>query len=655
MSNFFLDNDDLRFYVDHGIDWDALVGEVETDGDTFSETSEATDFYRDILELMGEFSASEIAPHAAEIDREEMRLVDGEVVVPPRLTTIFEKIREMELHGMCLPREMGGMNCPLLVYVLAAEILARGDVSVMTHHGFYGGIAMALMTYSALEGSTEFDPETMTLTHSRFSREIAEIMRGDAWGSMDITEPDAGSDMGALRSIAEQDDEGNWFLSGQKIFITSGHGKYHIVICRTAGSKADDERGDGLDGLSLFLAEAYRDDESGQRTRFATLERVEEKLGHHGSATVTVNFDRTPARLIGEVGEGFKMMLLLMNNARIAVGFEAIGLCEAAAAQAREYASVRQSMGKTIDRHEIIADYLDEMDTDIRGIRALAVKAAFNEELSNRRRIRARYLTADGSEPQAQLEAEVSELQWKSRKVTPLIKFISAEKAVEISRRTVQIHGGSGYMTEYGAEKLLRDAMVLPIYEGTSQIQALMATKDNLLGIARDPMEFLRSMVSQQVTSRIVSDPLARRTARIRRFAQEAQVNLMLRILGAKVSGLRGKPASQWKAVLSDWDPKRDFSPALLHAERLTWILADAAICEELQLQAHAHPHRRELLARYSERAEPRARQMLDTIRTTGARLLSHLGRSAPSGQLGEVPNQTEARRDALEPAAAAR
>ncbi len=230
-----------------------------------------------------------------------MHLKDGEAHFGPRLQGICDKISELGLHGLMIPRELGGMNAPVLVYFINAELLARADVSLMTHYGFHGGMAMAMLMLSALEGTTEFDPVTGQIKRTRFGKEIAEIASGKAWGSMDITEPDAGSDMAALRAVGEKDDRGRWTVSGQKIFITSGHGKYHFVIARTekAQAAAGDTSKTGLDGLSLFLVPAYREGPDGKRTRLATLDRVEEKLGHHGSATVAITFDRTPAELMG--------------------------------------------------------------------------------------------------------------------------------------------------------------------------------------------------------------------------------------------------------------------------------------------------------------------------------------------------------------------
>ncbi|MCA9713001.1 MAG: acyl-CoA dehydrogenase family protein, partial [Myxococcales bacterium] len=174
----------------------------------------------------------------------------------------------------------------------------------MTHYGFHLGIAMALLLFSVREGSTTFDRDARRIASTRWADAIEEIASGAAWGSMDITEPDAGSDMAALRTRAELGADGVWRVTGQKIFITSGHGKYHFVIARTDGAvpRQGMAPGEGLGGLSMFLVKAY-DDGPGGRVRHAQIAGVEEKMGHHASATATIVFEDTPAELVGEVGE----------------------------------------------------------------------------------------------------------------------------------------------------------------------------------------------------------------------------------------------------------------------------------------------------------------------------------------------------------------
>jgi 3-(methylthio)propanoyl-CoA dehydrogenase len=636
MASFYLDNDDLRFYLEESaLDWARLIEVTELGyraRDGFSSASEALGVYRDIASMVGELAAEVVAPRAPRIDREETKLEGGEAIPGAAMTEIFEQLKASELHKLCLPRELGGTNAPILLYFLAAEMLARGDVSVMTHHSFHGGMAMAMLVYSMHEGTTTIDTAGRTLEKTRFSEAIAEIASGEAWGCMDITEPNAGSDMAALRTVGEQDAAGRWFVTGQKIFITSGHGKYHFVVARTETPKAGDDDFAGLKGLSMFLVKAYEDRPDGTRKRIVTIDRVEEKLGHHGSVTAALSFDRAPAELIGRRGEGFKYMLTLMNNARLGVGFEGIGLAECALRMARAYASERRSMGKTIERHEMIADYLDEMETDILGLRALAVTAAFDEELSHKLGVFEPLLVADTTLDKDARRREATFHGQRARRATPLLKYLSAEKAVEIARRAVQIHGGVGYTRDYGAEKLLRDAMVLPIYEGTSQIQALMAMKDALTGIIKRPSAF--ALRTAEARWRAVSsrDPLERRVAKIQGLSLAAQQHLATRTAAGKLRGLRDVPVGEWRKKLTkSWDPKRDFALAMLHAERLTRLMADEMILEVLMEQASRHPARRSIVLRYLDRAEPRAHFLYEEITTRGDRILRSLHRTPPA------------------------
>lgn len=185
MANYFKDNDDLSWYFDRGIDWDTLARVTELDyraKDGPKNGAEAKELYREIAEMIGEFTANEIAPHAAEIDREGAKLVDGEAVLPRRMQEIFDKIRELDLHGLCLPRELGGMNCPLLLYFINSEVMGRADVSTMAHNSFHGGMAMAMLVFSIREGSTEIDEATGEIKSTRWRDRIEEIRTGRAWG-----------------------------------------------------------------------------------------------------------------------------------------------------------------------------------------------------------------------------------------------------------------------------------------------------------------------------------------------------------------------------------------------------------------------------------------------------------------------------------------
>lgn len=628
MSNFYEDNDDLQFQFERGLDWSALV-EVTEYGhrapDGFKAPEPALESYREVVRQFGALAAEVVAPLSVKLDRDEARLIDGEAVEPAATRTIFEALKEAEFHRLCLPRELGGLNAPMAVYFAGAELLARGDAATMTHFSFHGGMALAALAFSVNEGSTEFDLAKGAITKTRFAQEIEEISSGAAWGAMDITEPDAGSDMARLKAKGEQDEQGNWFVTGEKIFITSGHAKYHFVIARTEKAQDGDPFA-GLSGLSMFLVKAYEDVPGQGRVRAVSLDRLEDKLGHHGSVTATLTFDRAPAQLIGQRGEGFKYMLVLMNNARLGVGFESIGLMESAHRMASAYAAERQSMGKAIARHEMLADWLDELRTDLQGLRALAFRAALHEELSQKLFFAQRLGFAGAEADSKRLADELRRHKALARRYTPLLKFLASEKAVEAARRNVQVHGGSGYTREYGAEKLLRDSLVLPIYEGTSQIQALMAMKDVLGGITRAPRAFAAGLGRARWRAATERDPLARRVAKLQVTSLSAQQFLITRTATTKFKTLSAVPVRQWRAELTKrWDPKRDFALAMLHAERLARLLADEAIAEVLLDQARAFPERREVLERWLERAEVRAHSLHHEITTTGARILASL------------------------------
>ena len=629
MANFYKDNDDLRFYLEKYLDWAPIVRLTEGDyglEDGHQNLAEAMEFYSDILEMSGQFAGDDIAPHWEAFEKNPIELVNGEVIFPPVLQNIFDQLGELGMHGLCVPRELGGMNAPLLVYMANAEMFARADVGVMTHISFHCGIAMALLVYSIYEGTTEVDIDAKKFISTRFGDAIAEMCTGKAWGCMDITEPNAGSDMAALRTKAVQDEDGNWFLTGQKIFITSGNGKYHIVIARTEDQADPDDAFAGLGGLSLFLVKLYDDNPDGTKTWHGSVSRVEEKLGHKTSPTCAIEFENTPGELIGERGEGFKLMLILMNNARIGVTFEAIGISEAATRMAREYAEQRPSMGKTVDRHEMIADYLDEMETDIQAMRALAWHGAYYEELAQKTNIALQFGYAKDADKEAQMRRDLARYKAEARRVTPLGKYFGAEKAVEIAQRGIQIHGGVGYTKDYAAEKLLRDAMVLPIYEGTSQIQSLMVMKDAMGAIIKDPKAFLTDLAQSRWRSLSAKDQNERRVAALRYTSLKALRFLLTRTAAAKMNQVRKLPFAQWVNEFSkDWDPKRDFALAMLHAERLTRIITDATVAELFLEQATAHPEREEVLERWLHRAELRTRSLYDEITTTGDRILEKL------------------------------
>jgi len=623
-NNFFTDNEDLLFQFEQ-IDWKSLVELAEKPyprEESYGSPEEAKEFFRDMLTSMGEFVAEQIAPHAKELDAQHPEFVgDGEVKDPPRMAAIMKQLGELGAMSLAQPRRCGGMNTPILVGNILMEMMARADVSTMSHYGFHAGIAQALTMYSMEEGS--FEMEDGQVVKSRFDEQIAKMASGEEWGAMVLTEPGAGSDLAQIRAKAELQDDGSWRLTGQKIYITSGHGEHHIVIARSEPV----ETHPGLKGLSLFYVPAHVE-KDGKRVRNFEIGGIEHKMGQHSAVAATLNYEDSYAELIGKRGHGFLGMLLLMNNARIAVGFEALGIMENAYRQAVAYAEERVTMGKPIGKHEMIADYLDEMELVIAGLRAITFEAAFQEESSSRLKGILKTHPPGDEEERRRREKEMRRYKRRARHLTPLIKYVGGEECVRFSRMAMQIYGGLGYIVETGGEKLLRDALVIPVYEGTSQIQALMALKDNLGGVMRNPGKFFSDMATTKLDVVRARDPMDRLAAKLRAHQHSALQTIITNIAADKLGDLKGKPVLEWKAAFTqNWDPNKDFSFGLLHAERLTKILSWNAMAERLVAQAHEaegsdyEDERREIAIAFLERFEPKARGVLGEIEAQGGLL----------------------------------
>jgi alkylation response protein AidB-like acyl-CoA dehydrogenase len=620
LTNFYLDNEDLRFQVEQAFDWSELVALYErdfTDPDGFKTVDEAVEFYRDMLDLVGKFIATEVAPVVRKLDDHHPRLVDGEVVMSEEATKIFDGFRDMGLYSLNLPRALGGLNAPITIYFVISEMLGRADTALVSRYGMHVGIAMSLLAYSLKEGSVEHDGPLLLKT--RFDQAIAEIASGEQFGCMALTESNAGSDLGAIRARGVLGGDGIWRLTGQKIFITSGHGQHQLVLAKTEDSD------EGLKNLSLFWVrrKIQRD---GQAVNNVEIDRLEEKLGLHSSVTASLSYKDSEAELVGKPGQGFELMLMLMNNARLTVGFECIGLIEAAYRLAREFAAERLSMGRSIDQHEMIADYLEKMEVELKGLRALGFRATYLADLHNQLELRLQLAPPTNPEELRALQRRIKKLKWQVRELTPLIKFQASEKAIELSSLALQIHGGAGYTTDYLVEKYVRDAYVMTIYEGTSEIQSLMVLKDQLQSVMKDLPKFLRVSAQSRLQSLSARDPLKRKLASLQSKGYGAIRHILARIAKDKWSYVTDKKMVEWpSAFFKDWDAKRDFGFGLLHAKRLTRILSEITIAKVLVKQAERFPERRELAERFIDRATPVVNWMYDEIHNTGDSVLAGL------------------------------
>ncbi len=606
--NFFADNPDMQFHFRH-LPWQDLASVMSIPADELRSASE------EMLQALGEFVANEIAPYTHELDAQRPVIrPDGEVDDAPRMKTVINGLAKLGAMGLTMPKHIGGLGLPWVLSSALFEVLARADVAVMTYYGFCLGQAQVLFSQAIDAG--DFTVENGELKSTCFDAQMKPMAQGIEVGAMAITEPGAGSDVSKITTKAWQDDHGMWHVNGQKIWITCGNGEHHLVLARSEDTKTVH----GLDGLSLFYVPAHvtRD---GQRVRNIEVAGIEKKMGQHSMVTATINYNDSEATLLGKRGRGFQAMLMLMNDARIACGMQGLGLCEAALRMARDFANTRVTMGKPIAEHEIIADYLEDMDTRVSGLRAMTYWASFQEEMATRYRFLLRLFPPTDEQKKREMEKVQRKHRWKSRMLTPLVKYTGAELAVYVARMNMQIMGGVGYMSEYGAEKLLRDALVIPVYEGTSQIQALMAMKDHLKKALRNPALFLAGSAKARFDALRTTDVMESGLARVKAVYFSAIKTILTRIMADKLGDLKGKPIWHWRtAFFKSWDPAKDFSFGLLHAERFTRIAADMAAAKILVHQARNTaktpdgPWRRGIAERFLARAEPRCRGLLIEI-----------------------------------------
>lgn len=594
-ENFFTANADLRFTFERVVPWEEVVPAAEhgrRDGAGLATSAEAIELYREALTLVGQYAGSEIAARAGEVDRAGAAHHDGRTGLVAPLQANLDGLRELGVCGLSIPREYGGENFPFTVSSMALEILARACPTTMVQYAFFLSPAMMLLRFASEELKRRLLPRLAT---------------GQISGSVAMTEPQAGSDVGRIATTATPIDDG-WRLTGRKQFITNGLGEICIVLARS------EENSSGLTGLSLFLVERRRLHDGGPVDNYV-VERAEDKICLTASPTCGLAFDRSHAVLLGRRGEGWREILTFMNESRVAVGLQGVGTAQAALAEARAYAEERVQMGRPIARHPMIADMLLDMEASVAALRAVCYRATVLHDLTEGARIEAKQLP-EGDPRRTALEAAGAARVGALRELTPLVKWLGAEEVIRVCRMAMQIHGGYGVIKEYEIERIMRDSLILPIYEGTSQIQALMATKDLLRAALARPSILAGGTLSPTLAAARYPGELGR-LYRQARSALNASVRALLYDLlrqGGReglMGLLRGGSAI----------PEGDTAYALLHAERITAMLA--------------HLHAARLLAdqsrRYPERLPPalRAMRRADAVCAAGARQIRRGDRSA--------------------------
>jgi alkylation response protein AidB-like acyl-CoA dehydrogenase len=447
-------NDVVRLYFDELVDWDAYF--KWSKGPGVDVDAERAALFS-VVETAAQICA-EIEPGARAGWAETARLVDGEVVPPPHIVAAYERLRDAGLISFGVREEYGGFGLPVLVANVLLQMISRADAGLMTMIGLQAGVA---------EDIQEFASEELRQIY------LPRFASGEVMGAMDLTEPEAGSDLGRITTRATEKD-GRCGVTGSKIFITNGGSEIHLVLAR------DDDHFEASKGttrgLSLYIVPRTRPDGTRNGVRIS---RLEDKLGIHGSPTAAVEFEDALGFRIGKKGDGFKAMLRLMNNARLGVAAQAIGIGEAALHTALGYARERVQFDVPIADQPLMQDKLARMTLALEGGRALLYRAC---TLIDRNQAIERALARGDSKidesGRSAMQREHEQNQIRVRLLTPLAKYIATEAADEITRDAIQIHGGLGFMAESEVGKLHNDAIITTIYEGTSEIQVSFALKE---------------------------------------------------------------------------------------------------------------------------------------------------------------------------------
>ena len=447
MANFYLDNKDLQYHLSHPL----MKRIIELKERNFADakvydyapqdSEDALDSYRRVLEIVGDVCGEVIAPNAEGVDHEGPRVVNDHVEYASGTVRNIEALTEAGLGGMTLPRKYDGLNMPVTCFAMANEMVARADAGFENIWGLQ----------DCAETINEFATEEIK------QRFLPRVSAGETC-AMDLTEPDAGSDLGAVMLKATWDEAaGVWRLNGCKRFITNGDGDISLVLARTEEGTKDAR------GLSMLI---YDKRDGGVKVR-----RIENKLGIKGSPTCELVFNNAPAVLVGDRKMGLiKYVMSLMNAARLGIAAQSTGLSEAAYREALKYAQEREQFGKPIIKFAAVSEMLKNMEAKTIASRALLYETARFVDIYKQ----LTHISHDRS-----LEAEErAEMKFYNRLAdgfTPLAKMFASEYANEVAYDSIQIHGGSGYMKDYSCERLYRDARIMNIYEGTTQLQVVAA------------------------------------------------------------------------------------------------------------------------------------------------------------------------------------
>jgi alkylation response protein AidB-like acyl-CoA dehydrogenase len=573
-ENYFNANHDLTFYYERLIDWDRLVPLYATAEDA-QQPQQTAASWREALSVAGDFVGHQVSARAAEVDRLGTPH-KGDIRVSPPMADNLRGLADLGLIGLSVPREYGGEGMPFVTQGAMLEMLARADASTMVEYAFFTSPAAMVLRFGS---------------DAQKQRWIPRLARGEVIGWVAMTEPEAGSDVGNVATTATRQPDGSWRIDGRKQFISSGNGEIGVLLARAVPGSH------GLDGLALFLVpRCIPDSEQGERENYS-IERAEQKVCINGSPTCALSFNDSQAEIMGSPGEGWRQITTFMNEARIAVGIQSCGVAQAALSAAQDYAAQRVQMGKPIREHPLVAEMLLDMETTVAGLRALWMEAAVAYDLVQGFVLQLRGMSEVDPQRPA-VEARQRRIERYLRELTPLVKYFGSEEAIRVARTGMQVFGGYGVVKDYEVERFLRDSLILPIYEGTSQIQSLMATKDLLKAVMRDPRSLLAPIgqSSWLGQSRFEGELGRQYAAAIRDFGRAR--NWLLWDVARRIGPRRVAAVLRGREELDE----ADLEYVLLSAERLTQMLAHLHIGRLLAQQAERWPERRPLAERFMRR-----------------------------------------------------
>ncbi len=422
---------DIRFILDHVV---PLVPIAAT-----GRFAEATpDLAEAILTEAAKLCDTVMAPLRRAGDQTPARLENGVVRSTPGFAEAFRQIADGGWIGVSGPAEYGGMGLPQMLNMAIHDMMSGANLALELN---------PLLTQGQIEALDHHASDAIKALY------LPKLISGEWSGTMNLTEPQAGSDVGALRTKAEPNGDGTHAVTGQKIFISWGDcdmtgNVCHLVLARLPGARP------GTKGISLFLVPKFIPDENGRpgRRNGVNVVSLEHKLGLHGSPTCVMEYDRATGWLVGEEHEGMAAMFTMMNNARLAVGVQGVGVAEAACQAAVDYAAGRNQMGAIID-HPDVRRMLATMRAEVFAARAIALACAAASDMA----------TATG------------EPDWRARAafLTPIAKAWGTDVGCDVASMAMQVHGGMGYIEETGVAQFWRDVRVTAIYEGTNGIQAM--------------------------------------------------------------------------------------------------------------------------------------------------------------------------------------